>query len=402
MLLLRGCARHVRISSNRWTNFTATVWWILSRRSPALNSHREQFDLGKTAYLFKRGRKQRLTGADDFPSDFFYGYVQLAARDGGIVLLDEDDFGLGDRYGVGWKLLSIASHALGGIHLWAVRRLAAPAVRTMLNEYDVLVATTNTFGLSLALLKRIGLLDARVVFIAMGIADLVERPTRRWVCRWLLDAVHTVTISKGECRHLRKILSPRSRVTYVPFGVDSRFWTPGPEGSATPYILSIGNDPRRDYATLLTAWQLDFPLLKIVTGQTLPVTENVEIIAGDWREKLLSDDEIRQLYRDALFVVLPIHATFQPSGQSACLQAMACGKAVILSDIDGLWDRELMVDGESCVLVPCGSPAALRDAVDDLRANPQKARTIGANARRVVEQHLNITAMAEQMAPLIA
>jgi len=324
--------------------------------------------MGKTAYLFKRGRKQRLAGAGDFPSEFFYGYAQLAARNGGMALLDEDDFGLGERQGFVWKALSIASHALAGVHLWAVWRLAAPSVRKRLNEFDVLVATTNTFGLSLALLKRIGLLEARVVFIAMGVADLAARPTRRWVCRWLLAAVLTVAISKGEINRLRQILAKQTSLIYLPFGVDQQFWTPGSGTAATPYVLSIGNDPRRDYATLLAAWQPEFPALKIVTSQSLPATANVEVLAGDWRRQLLSDDQIRQLYRDALFVVLPIHATFQPSGQSACLQAMACGKAVILSDIDGLWDRELMVDGESCVLVPCASPDALGEAARDLLA----------------------------------
>jgi glycosyltransferase involved in cell wall biosynthesis len=355
----------------------------------------------KVAFLFKRGRKARLTGDEAFPSEFFYGYVQMADAGVPVELLDEDDFGLAGNYGIVWKLLSAVSHAMTGVHLWAVRQLAAPAARARLNEFAVLVATTNTFGLSLALLKRLGLLEARVVFIAMGVADLAARPMRRWVCRWLLGAVQTVTISKGELAHLREILSPRLPVAYIPFGVDSRFWTPGAGAAAKPYVLSIGNDPRRDYATLLAAWRPEFPLLRIVTSQSLPATANVEVIAGDWRHQLLSDDQICDLYRAALFVVLPIRATYQPSGQSACLQAMACGKAVILSDMDGLWDRELMVDGESCVLISCGSPDVLGDAVADLLADPARAAALGAKGRRVVEAHLNIDAMAAAMREVI-
>ncbi len=355
----------------------------------------------RTAFLFKRGRKARLAGEGDYPGEFFYGYVQLAAAGAPVEVLDEDDFGLAGRIGLVWRLLSVASHALIGLHLWAVWRLARRGARARLDGYAVLVATTNTFGLSLALLKRLGLLDARVVFLAMGIVDLAARPTRLWICRWLLGAVRTAVISKGEAARLRELLGPRTPVAYMPFGVDDRFWIPRGAETGQPYVLSIGNDPQRDYAMLIAAWRPEFPKLRIVTGQALPAAANVEVIAGDWRRQILSDGEIRRLICKALFVVLPIRATVQPSGQSACLQAMACGKTVVISDIEGLWDRDLMVDGESCVLVPCGSREALQDAVRDLLAEPERAKAIGANARRVVERHLNVAAMAAEMSRLI-
>jgi glycosyltransferase involved in cell wall biosynthesis len=103
------------------------------------------------------------------------------------------------------------------------------------------------------------------------------------------------------------------------------------------------------------------------------------------------------LFQRAAFVVIPLHNTLQPSGQSACLQAMACGKTVILSAIDGLWDRDLMRDGVTCILVPPGDVRALREAVAALADDPQRAARIGAAARRVVETRLNTRAMAESM-----
>ena len=123
----------------------------------------------------------------------------------------------------------------------------------------------------------------------------------------------------------------------------------------------------------------------------------MEVIAGDWRQRLLSDEAIRDLYQGADFVVLPIRQTIQPSGQSACLQAMACGKAVILSEIAGLWDPQVMSDGKTCLLVAPGSVEALQDAVGSLMANPDRAREIGVNARAAVEKHFNLDIMVDAM-----
>ena len=161
--------------------------------------------------------------------------------------------------------------------------------------------------------------------------------------------------------------------------------------------MSIGNDRHRDYATLVRAWRPDFPELRIVTR--LPVAAhlpaNVKVMVGDWRTQRLSDSTLRDLVRGSRFVVVPVRDTLQPSGQSACLQAMACGKAVVLSDIAGLWDRGLMRDGENCILVPPGDAEGLGRTVQELIDNPVRAQAIGRAARRTVEEHLNVDAMAQ-------
>lgn len=357
----------------------------------------------KTLFLFKSGRKSRLAGNQKHPTELFYGYVQLERAGGPVDIIEENDLGLTEKFGTLWRLASVLSHLLIGVHLWAVWRLGRPEIIKKLNAFDTLVATTTTYGMAISLLKRLGLVRSRVIFVAMGIGDLTRLPWRRWACGQLFRDVEVMVISKGEARHLRGRLRGKVTVGYMPFGVDDGFWTPATESNGAGYVLSIGNDLHRDYATLIKAWKLEFPPLKVVTRLPMPAHgPNVEVIAGDWRRQILSDEEIRHLIRGALFVVLPLSRTVQPSGQSVCLQAMACGKAVVISEVEGLWDRDSMVDGKSCVLVPPGSSDALRAAVEQLLADPEKARAIGAQARRVVEQRLNVSTMATEMERLLS
>jgi glycosyltransferase involved in cell wall biosynthesis len=350
-------------------------------------------------FLFKRGRRERLDADAAGPTEFFYGYAELKDAGASVDLVDERAFGFGGRMPPGWAVLSRISTAVFGIHAWAVHRLARGLDR--LSPAGTVVAVNNAYGVALAYLKARGRLRPGVVFLAMGLVDGTPRPLVRRAYARILRHVTLAAISRPEREHLAAVL-PGVSVHYVPFGVDHRFWTPEGAGDNGDYVLSVGNDPHRDYDTLIRAWRPDFPDLRIVTRLPVPAqpSSNVEVIAGDWRTQRLSDAALRDLVRGSRFIVVPVRDTLQPSGQSACLQAMACGKAVVLSDIAGLWDRGLMRDGENCILVPPGDAEALGQAVQRLLDNPDRAQAIGRAARRTVEEHLNVDAMAWAMREL--
>ncbi len=156
------------------------------------------------------------------------------------------------------------------------------------------------------------------------------------------------------------------------FGVDVNFWCPGERSVDEGYLLAVGNDARRDYSTLVEAAKgLDRPV-KILTNRVLPadLPPNVEHLRGSWHRPAVSDEELRELYRGATGVVVPLTEALQPSGQSVALQAMACGKTVVMSRTGGLWTGEDFVDGEHLRLVPGGNAEALR-AVIKMPALPE-------------------------------
>ncbi len=314
-------------------------------------------------------------------------------------MIEEAAFGFDGDIPIVWKILSKITTSIFGIHAWAVSRLDNG--RLNFRNEGTIVAVNNAYGIALAYLKMRGRLSPNVVFIAMGLFGKKPQPLIQWAYRRILRHVTMATISQSERQHLSSILG-NITTHYIPFGVDHRFWLPGAPNTHDDFVLSVGNDPHRDYETLVRAWQPDFPTLRIVTRQSVPSERpsNVEIIPGDWRTQTLSDTQLRDMVRASRFVVIPVRDTLQPSGQSACLQAMACGKVVIMSDISGLWDRTLIRTGENCMLVPPGNCTALTAAVRQQLNNPQHASAIGRAARRLIEDSFNADVMANALLEL--
>ncbi len=259
-----------------------------------------------------------------------------------------------------------------------------------IRQADILLSTTDGNTFPLLVLKRLGLVRGRVMAVTQGIYEsrrkLERRPfgrSRLEVLAGLLkDVSQLVVLGVGDEEAVRSHFGefglPPMEV--VQFGADEVFWKP----SAVPSndaILSVGSDHLRDYPTLLRAIG-DLPL-RIVTRLKLPVELVTPQTTVDGN---IDDLALRRLYQESRFVVVPIKNERRDSGHSVTAQAMACGKAVVLSDTPGLWDREFMRDGETCRLVPPENPDALRKVVRELWDDPAQAERIGRNARRLIEE----------------
>ena len=195
---------------------------------------------------------------------------------------------------------------------------------------------------------------------------------------------------------------PREKTTYCPFGVDSDFWHPGPNNPDAEGILSIGSDINRDFQTLMDT-DVDDPI-RIITRLNIevpPGKSNIELVRGNLTTSPITDADLRDMYHQAKLVVVPLNDVWQPTGCSVTLQAMACGRPVIVSDIKGLWDRDVLRSGENCMLVPPNDPEALSTAIRDLNADPELCTRMGHAARKTVEDHLSIGRMDQTLENMI-
>ena len=353
----------------------------------------------KITFLFKAGRKKRLAVPGDVPTEFFYGMPQLRCAGWDVDLLEDVDLGMGPCLTPIVSLINRVACFFGGPPIGMALLIFFPKYRKILRALGIIVVTTNGMGLALGIAKMVGIIKKPVFMLAMGLISIDSGNFQFRLYRMIVRHLFLVSFSRSEQSFLSNAI--KQPVAYLNFGVDKVFWSPS-KSSSKSYILAIGNDRNRDWETLINSWDASLPPLKIVTSLPVPsAPPNVEVIKGDWRESLLSDEDIRDLLWGARFVVVPLKDTIQPAGQSACLQAMACGKAVILSDISGIWDSDLMVDRQSVLLTPPGDASALAERVRTLLEDPALVEQIGAAGRKVIEEHLNSDAMAHTLETLL-
>lgn len=106
-------------------------------------------------------------------------------------------------------------------------------------------------------------------------------------------------------------------------------------------------------------------------------------------------EDLPSLYRSADVCVVP---SLYDNSPYTCLEAMACGKAVVGSSAGGI--REYLVDGESGILIEAKSASAIVRAVTNLLTNPGERERLGNNARQRVMDKFQRSAIAGRTAAL--
>jgi glycosyltransferase involved in cell wall biosynthesis len=207
---------------------------------------------------------------------------------------------------------------------------------------------------------------------------------REWVSQKSVPHVDcTIVVGRNQLELVRHEYGPNANPVFAPLYTDTDFFSPQgePTLNADAYILSVGYDKGRDFGLLIEATAGLGRGLKIKAGRH-PITvdrarfPHVEII-----ERFLSFLEIRALYAHAAVVAIPTFATPNACGVTTLMEAMAMGKAVVVSENPALADYIPPAEAQAAVVVPIGDGNALRAAIADLLLNPQKAKEIGQRAR---------------------
>jgi glycosyltransferase involved in cell wall biosynthesis len=98
--------------------------------------------------------------------------------------------------------------------------------------------------------------------------------------------------------------------------------------------------------------------------------------------------DVPALLAEADIFVLPTWGRWREGCPVALLEAMACGKACVATDVSG--SRDLVVHQQSGLLVPPEDPAALSAALSALAQDPALRQGFGQAARRRVEERYTI------------
>ena len=106
-------------------------------------------------------------------------------------------------------------------------------------------------------------------------------------------------------------------------------------------------------------------------------------------------DDISALWARAHIAVLPSRREGLPK---SLLEAAACGRSMIATDVPGC--REIVLPGETGMLVPVDDAPALADAIESLAALRQLRARYGAVARQLVVERFSASAIGRQTVDL--
>lgn len=342
-----------------------------------------------------RAARRALVAEGRAPREFFYGVMELQERGYDIEQLSTAEPYTG--------LLASVHRAkeLAWSHLTHIglRTHFVAGIQQRMETAKVAVSFTDGFSLTLGHYYRNITKGAPFLIGCFhGLSDFefkappILRPLVTRLIRQALQRLDHVAFFGPADRDFgiaRYGLRPE-KTSIILFGVDTDFWTPD-DIPAEEFVFSIGQDPNRDFGTLVKA-PVDVPIYLHTALQVVvpPERRNVYVGSGSYHRSTLTDEELRDLYRRAMAVVVPLKDVYQPTGYSVTLQAMACGKTVILSRIRGLWAPDLLRDGENCVLVEPGNPLALAEAIKRVAGDPEMRARIGMAARETVASHFSI------------
>ena len=244
----------------------------------------------------------------------------------------------------------------------------------------------------------------RVLLISYHLCATYERSSpaaRRLLRTSVRSAAGIVCISQaGRSRLIELMGIDPAKVFVAELGVDEQYWqAEGPaEGG---YVLAVGRDLARDYATFVRAVG-GLPVRAVIVakrenlaGVDLPA--NVEVHLD------IAPTKVRELYAGAACVVVPIHRGSslrnRELGTIALLEAMAAGQPIVVTERSTL--RDYIRPGETALTVPAETAPALRAAVERLLGERELAARLGSSARRAVEERFTTRAFAGRLAGVI-
>ena len=221
---------------------------------------------------------------------------------------------------------------------------------------------------------------------------------------WRADII--VAVSEAMARYAAKYYRiGRARIAIVPNGVAEEPILPRGDASSAETIITVVGlfRPRKGILVLINAIS-QMPRtgrrfrLRLVGEFSEPAYE------GQVRDQVHSlnlTDEVdfvgftadvrTELEHGDIFVFPSLHGEGMPM---AILEAMAAGRPVIASDIDGV--HELLAGGAG-ILVPAGQPEPLALAISELMNDPSRARAIGSRGRDRQRARYNVATMCRSV-----
>ena len=268
-------------------------------------------------------------------------------------------------------------------------------------DYDVIFSNGENVSIPLAILLKRHLRRPGHVLIGHRVSPAKKRAFFR-ALNPQMDAMFLYSSVQREIAR-KELKFPESKLHLIPFHADHRFYRPMASSLDAParMICSAGLE-WRDYPTLIEAVRGMNVQVHLAAAspwskhrnetQDRQLPPNVSARRYDYFE-------LRQLYADARFVVVPLYENNFQAGITTILEAMAMGRAVVTTRTTGQIDA--IRDGENGLYVDPGDVFGWRTAINRLFDEPREAARLGENARRDIEERMSLEKWVDRLARVI-
>jgi glycosyltransferase involved in cell wall biosynthesis len=354
-----------------------------------------------------------------------HGFISHLARRGHSVHVAAQNVDLREPLGPNVTIHRISADTPGRIawrlaYMRRMRRLFWKLKAQI--RFDLIHQLNPVFtGLSLALAGS-GLPLVLGTYVARWPADTTSGLAENWMNRalarsrdaiselqqWQADALVLTTPAAGN--RLPNSDGVRDRVHFLPHGIDTELFSPSAEAlleeslknEGHPTILFFANVvKRKGIFTLIDAFPRvasEFPNVRLRIagdGPELPEAKRrvarlscahqVEFLG--WQERA----DAPELYRNCSVYCLPSFG--EPYG-GTLVEAMSCGKAVVVTDSGGPLH---LVTEQGGILFPAGDAMALSRALCDLLHDPGRRAAMGRHNRELVASRMSWDRVVEQL-----
>jgi glycosyltransferase involved in cell wall biosynthesis len=240
-----------------------------------------------------------------------------------------------------------------------------------------------------------------------------SRPLMAKLLKWSSNHAQLgIAISQALAQDMKSTLG-NLPIKVIYSAVDVNYFSPQDSPSHSPLRVGLvatfarwkGQDIFLEAIAQLTQKYPDFNAAFYIVGGAIYKTQGSQFSQQELEEQASNlgiSDKVnflgfqRNIVEIYHWLDIVVHASTQPEPFGlAIVEAMACGKAVIVSQAGGA--SELFTQNEDAIGVPPGDSSALANAIADLVNQPEKRQSLSEKARQTAVQRFNHQRLGQQL-----
>lgn len=259
-----------------------------------------------------------------------------------------------------------------------------------MNKETIVISTMDTAGLPVLFLKKLGFIKSPVIYLSIQLAQSIGKQPNKFPFNWYKSLLKYADAIVCYSDYEKNILNSINKKTYfIPPGTDIGYYSKKAKlsikKSAVPVILSFGWDTNRDYKTFINAVGK-----KKVKGIIVTAPENILGIKMPNNVKVyynLPPSNLRELIFKSDIIVIPTKKVKWPAGQLSTLDALACGKPVIVPELPSLINTFNLKSNVNCLTYIPENSESLTKKLDILIADRTLSKRISKAGQKIANKY---------------